>query len=195
MANNELSNVLRDIVSRAAKKPTGSESEIARLRKRHQNATGVKVALVDLSGSMASSIGSLGVKKIEHLRIAMKDLLTAHPDMIILGFGSYTKRINSVGALNENNLMGGTNLTAAIEEAALLRPSRTVIISDGLPDNESTAYDAIDNLTGQVDCVYCGPDGHPAVAYLASLSRRGGGNQMTFDGCRQLSPMIRGLLA
>ncbi len=105
------------------------------------------------------------------------------------------KKLKSIKDLpDENHLWGGTDLAGAIEEAAEMKPGRTIIISDGCPDNEQMATEAVENLSGRVDTVYCGPDGHPAVAYLQSLSRRGGGVHMTFDGCRELSPMIRGLL-
>ena len=192
----DLTNILRDIVSKAASAPTSNTGDVARMRKRFEGASQKKVVLVDLSGSMASYIGSAGIAKIEHCRIALTDLLTSHPDLIIIGFGSIVKRMKSAKDLPDAaHLWGGTDLTAAIEEAQTLKPARTIIISDGCPDNEESASDAVDNLTGRVDCVYCGPDGHPAVAYLQSLARKGGGAQMTFDGCLELSPMIRGLLA
>ena len=193
----ELSNVLQNIINRAAKTPTGSTGEVARMRARFEKAGDAKVVLLDLSGSMGDLIGSSNMRKIEHAKIALTDLLQAHPKITIIGFGSYTKVLTDPQEIPSTSygLMGSTNLTAGIEAAAKLKPRRTIILSDGLPDNRDTAEAAIDGLTGQVDCVYCGPDGHPAVAYLQSLARKGGGTQMTFDGCRELSPMIRGLLA
>lgn len=189
---NELSSILRDIVSKAAKAPTGNTGEIARLRKRYEGCSDVEVVLVDCSGSMASCIGSQDLPKIEHARIALTDLLSARPLTVIIAFGSYAKTINSPNDLSD--CMGGTNLGAAIEEVAKLKPRRTVIISDGLPDSESSATEAVGKITGRVDAIYCGPDGHPAVAFLQSLTRIGGGQQMTYDGYRELSPMICGLL-
>lgn len=190
----ELSSVLRDIVSKAANAPTGNTGEVARIKKRFEGCTDALVVLADCSGSMNDSIGSSGLRKIEHLKIALSDLLTAHPAAIIIAFGSSAKRLRGPEDLSEN-LLGSTNLCAGIDLAMKLKPRRTVIISDGLPDDEKGAAQMVDDLTGQVDCVYCGPDGHPAIRYLHSLARAGGGRAMTFDGCRELSPMIRGLLA
>lgn len=191
----DLTNILRDIVSKAANASNGSTGDVARMRKRFEGASQKKVALVDVSSSMSSLIGSSDIPKIEHCRIALTDLMTSHPDLIIIAFGSMVRRLKNLKELPDaNHLWGGTDLTCAIEEAQQLKPARTIIISDGCPDNEQTASDAAENLTGRIDCVYCGPDGHPAVAYLQSLARKGGGRQMTFDGCLELSPMIRGLL-
>lgn len=194
---NDLSCILRDVVSRAAKAPVAENEDLARLRKRFADCTDDTVVLCDCSGSMRDMIGHSGISKMEHLEIALNDLLRAHPRVILIAFSSTAQRVkNTAGVTDHYRRYGGsTNLTDAIEEAAKLRPRRTVIISDGLPDNADTATEAIDDLTGQVDCVYCGPDGHPAVAFLQSLARKGGGHQMTFDGCRELAPMIRGLLA
>jgi hypothetical protein len=194
----ELTSILRNIVSKAAAAPSSGEasSEIERLRGRYKNCTEATVVLADCSHSMASLIGSSDRRKIEHVRIALTDLLEAHPKAVIIVFGSWVKKLRGIEDLpDESGLMGGTNLGAAIEEAAKLRPRRTIIISDGLADNCQDCLEQVDHLTGRVDCVYCGPDGDTdAVGFLQSLSRKGGGSQMTFDGCRELSPMIRGLL-
>ncbi len=178
-----LTNLLQDVVKKAASAPAGTNPELAKIRARFQDCGNDVVILADCSGSMAERIGGLPVRKIEHLRIALTDLLKYNPAAIIIIFGWGAQRIKNIRELpNENNLMGGTDMTSAIEEAAKLKPRRTVIISDGLPDNEKSASDAVDNLTGQVDAIYCGPDGHPAIQFLQSLARKGGGNQMTFNG-------------
>lgn len=191
----ELSNILNDIVKRAAEIPVGKSDEIARLRQRFAGASKVKVALVDVSGSMGDLIGLGDVPKIEHCRIALTDLLVSHPDMKIIAFGSIVQTLKSPADLpTKFNLWGGTNLAGAIEEAILLKPARTIIISDGVPDNERSAIDACQRITGQIDCVYCGPDQHPAVQFLASLAKLGGGTQMTFDGCLELGTMMHRLL-
>lgn len=191
----DLSSLLRDVVKKAATAPTagGTESDIARMRKRFDHCGNKIVVLADCSGSMSSSIGSLGVTKMEHLMIALKDLLSAHPEVTIIAFNSYVKTLNSIHEMLAPS--GSTNLTEALEVAAKLTPRRTIIISDGLADDTKSASEMVDQVTGRIDCVYCGPDGHPAVAFLQSLARRGAGHQMTFDGCKELSPMIRGLLA
>lgn len=193
----ELSNILQGIVKKATTVPAGENPELARMRKRFTDCTNATVVLCDISGSMMDIIGHSGIRKIDHLTIALADLMKVHPSVELISFGFDARRVKNVKELmyEFDHSGGSTNLTAGIEMASKLRPRRTVIISDGMPDNQDTATKAIDDLTGRVDCVYCGPDGHPAVGFLQSLARRGGGDQMTFDGCAALSPMIRGLLA
>ncbi len=188
----ELTNVLKDIIGKAAKAPVGDGSEIARIRKRFNDAGDQVIAVCDCSGSMYDPIGNSNISKIEHLRIALRDLQAAHPKLRILAFGSRMRWVTNVDDIDAN--LGGTNLAGALEEVSKLKPRRTIIISDGVPDNKDAALDMVDLVTGRIDCVYCGPDGHPAIAYLHSLARRGGGDQMTFDGCNQLGPMVRALI-
>lgn len=195
--SNALTTVLQDLVKKAASAPAGTNPDLAKLRARFTNCGDDIVILADCSGSMAEGIGANNIRKIEHLRIALTDLLKYNPKAIIFAFGWGAKRIKDIRALpNENNLMGSTNMTAGIEEAIKLKPRRTVIISDGLPDNMDTASKAIDDLTGQVDVIYCGPDGHPAIQFMQSLARKGGGQQMTFNGTGiALGTQVQRLLA
>lgn len=193
-----LTHVLRDVIKKAAAAPatTGTNEELAKLRKRFDNCSDVVVVLADCSGSMSDVIGSSDLHKIDHLRIAITDLMKAHPKIVLIAFGSYAKILRGPEELPDwFHLMGSTALTEAIEMAVPMRPRRTVIISDGCPNNQDSSAAAIEELTGRVDTVYCGPDGHPAITFLQSLARKGAGQHMTFDGCRELSPMIRGLLA
>ena len=67
----ELSNILQNIINRAAKTPTGSTGEVARMRARFEKAGDAKVVLFDLSGSMGDLIGSSNMRKIEHAKIAL----------------------------------------------------------------------------------------------------------------------------
>ncbi len=193
-----LSSVLRDIVKKAATAPTNATTneELAKLRKRFDNCSDAVVVLADCSGSMSDLIGRTDIRKIDHLRIALTDLLQAHPKIVLIAFGSYPKVLRGVDDLPDYfHLMGSTGLTEAIEMAIPMKPRRTIIITDGCPDDATGSTAAIDDLTGRIDTVYCGPDGHPAVDFLLSLARKGAGRHMTFDGCHELSPMIRGLLA
>lgn len=91
---------------------------------------------------------------------------------------------------------GGTPLDLAIQAAVALKPRKTIIISDGLPDSPEACVAGIEALTGAVDTIYCGPDADPAVQFLRSLARAGAGTHVTWDGYRQasLGNAIRGLL-
>jgi hypothetical protein len=193
--SNELTFNLQDIIKRAAS--TTVEGPAAKMRKRFTDATNEVVVLCDCSGSMCDAIGSLHMSKFEHLQIALKDVLHGFPRIRLIAFGSTTMECPTPSHLPSpmsGGLGGSTNLAAGLMLAAKYKPRKTIVISDGLPDSESAATEAVQHLTGSVDTIYCGPDGHPAVAFLASLARSTGGRQATWDGYREISSVIFGLL-
>lgn len=94
---------------------------------------------------------------------------------------------------------GGTLLEPAIVMACEFQPVRTVIISDGEPWDPDQSKEAIKNLTGRVDVIYCGAsDNKEARSFLKSLaSKVNGGYYETGDQVeptKQLAPVIAGLL-
>lgn len=168
----------------------------AKMKKRFVGATEIEVCLCDVSGSMANTIGSLGVTKWEECRIALQDALITRPNLRIIAFGSGAKEIRDPGELPSplGEMSGRTDLRAALLLAAELRPRRTFIISDGLPDSTTLATEAAQNLTGRIDTIYCGPEGHAGADYLHSLARVGGGRGVNWEGRTQLTEILRPLL-
>jgi hypothetical protein len=163
------------------------------IKRRFVRATEARVVVCDCSDSMLSTIGSLGLRKHEQLRIALEDALIGDPLLQIIAFSTFPKRIATVAELPPPS--GSTNLHGALQMAAELKPRRTIIISDGEPNSETLATEvARDHLTGSIDTIYCGPEGHPGCDYLHSLARLAGGRGVVWEGREQLTAIVRHLL-
>lgn len=190
----EISSPLASIIKRAmeskATGPVASAKE--KVAKRNANASDEVLVVCDLSGSMVESIGGLNVSKFRHLEIAVADIRKRFPKIRVIGFHSIAFEINSP---NLPLPTGGTDLARALDFARQWKPRKTIIISDGLPDDPDAAQGSANRLTGVVDTIYCGPDGHPAIEFLRSLSNSTGGTSLAWDGYQtQLAANIRGLL-
>lgn len=182
---------LQELIERATQLP--EEGPASRLKKRMDDATGTIVVLADTSGSMDDLIGSHNLTKHQQLKIALKDVLAFYPHIRLLSFGMSVKELKTVDDLPEP--CGGTPLHSALHKAAKWKPRKTIIITDGMPDNEALAEDAVEALTGVIDTIYCGPDAHPAAAWLSKLAREVGGVSVVFNGYRgELTGVVRGLL-
>ncbi len=185
----EVTSPLRDIIKRAAERQV--EGPAGKMKQRFVDASDEIVAVCDCSGSMSDLIGSQNMTKWDHLKIALKDVLLLYPKIRIVAFASYAREVK----LNDVPFpAGGTDLGGGLEAAIRFRPRKTIVISDGLPDNEQYALEAAEQLTGAIDTIYCGPDSHPAIDFLRQLSRDTGGVQVTWDGYKTLSSAVRGLL-
>lgn len=188
----EIVSPLADIIRRAAESKI--EGPFAKLKKRMADATNEIVVLADTSDSMDERVGNLNMRKCEHLVIALKDVLQYYPKIRIISFGTLVKEVDHPDHLPAPS--GGTPLAKALVLAQKFRPRKTIIISDGCPDNQITAKTEADKLTGVIDSVYCGPENHPAADFLESLCKDAGGTRFTWDGYRgEISSVIRGLLA
>lgn len=192
----EVLSPLQNIIKRMA--ATEVQGPAAQMKKRFTDCSDAIVVLADCSGSMADLVGSSGISKFRHLQIALEDIQQGFPKIRLVAFGSIAKEINGPKHLPDPcrgmSFGGSTNLAGALELAALRKPRKTIVISDGLPDSESDALEAADRMTGAIDTIYCGPDSHPAVEFLQRLSRRTGGREVTWDGRHEICGVIRGLL-
>jgi hypothetical protein len=156
------------------------------------------VILADVSPSMADADGGMRERKTRF--DLLKEALKAIPkDVLIITFSGDTREIHNGSDVQLDMNRGGTALHLAINAAAQYRPIKTVIISDGEPDSEPLARQALEGLTGIVDVVYCGnPNNTAARAFLESLARAGaGGFYQTgdqVDVAKQLPAVIAGLL-
>lgn len=190
----EVSSPLADIIKRAMnRKSSGAISEArAKIEKRMQGASDEILVVCDLSGSMDDFIGNGGTSKYEHLKIALNDIRRSYSKVRVILFSSGAEEWKG-GTIPQPN--GGTNLAGALAFARKWKPKKTIIISDGVPDNEIAAQQEADAITGEVDTIYCGPDGHPAIQFLRSLAHSTGGTNLNWDGYRsELAANIRGLL-
>jgi Mg-chelatase subunit ChlD len=188
---NEIASPLQSIVKRLA--ATKIQGPAARIEQRYAGASNEVVVLADCSGSMGDLIGSQNISKYEHLRIALQDVCLTWPRIRLVAFGSYAKQVSSPSRLPTPG--GGTDLAGALKLAARWKPRISIIISDGLPNSEGDALAAAAKMTGAIDTIYCGPDSHPAVEFLRSLSRETGGRSIVWDGYQTgIDSAIRGFL-
>lgn len=208
--SNEITSPLADIVRKAMQEKTSGKvqelREVEQKReaiaaKRMKNATQEVLIVCDNSGSMHESIGGLNITKHRHLEIALEDIRKTHPKARVIVFNVSAHEFTGTKLPRPD---GGTNLAGALQLAGTFRPQKTIIISDGCPDNEMAAKQQADRITGVVDTIYCGPDGHPAIEFLRSLSHSTGGVSIEWDGrvdalgnargTNTLAANIRGLL-
>jgi hypothetical protein len=184
-----IANPLQFLINQAAN--TESLGEVSRLRQRQQNATDEIVILADVSTSMDESAG--GKKKIEILREALSKAWPNAPNARLIAFSCLPVFLSDPQNLPEPS--GSTALHLAIESAQSFKPSRTLVISDGRPDDEASALSAADDLTGQIDVIYCGPEGETqAILFLQKLARRTGGRCYVTPPQNLLEPVKRLLL-
>lgn len=192
----ELSHALLSVLQKASE--TKVEGPTSMRARRMKGAGSDVVVLADLSGSMQDVIGSSGMSKYKHLQIALADVLKYHPAVKVVAFADDVRLIKSMSELPAaGGVLGtGTRLAEALCYAKLhWKPRKTIIISDGLPNDEKSALEASQKITGQVDAIYCGPDGHPAVMFLHSLTKACCGESHVWDGYHEgIAGHIRGLL-
>jgi hypothetical protein len=160
------------------------------------------VVLADVSVSMETADcpteGTYGYeRRIDALGRAMKRLrgsltITFSDDAKIVPFDHF-----DYGGYVE----GGTVLAPAIELAVECHKRcpfpqpRTIIISDGEPEDEGESFRRVKDLPGKVDVIYCGPaHNHKARRFLESLAKEAGGTYAETDATKQLSGIIAGLL-
>ncbi len=192
----ELTSPLLNIVKRLAS--TEIKGPAAEMKLRFTGVSDVIAVVCDCSGSMLDLVGSSGISKFRHLQIALADLQQGFPKIRLIAFGSIAKQVKSASDLPDPAIGAfgnSTNLAAALQMAGIWKPWKTIVISDGLPDDEDDALEAAANMTGSIDTIYCGPDAHPAVKFLASLSRRTGGTDVVWSGRYEICGVIRGLIA
>ena len=189
---NEVYLPLADVVKRAAQSQV--QGPAAKMKRRFADASLEVVVLCDLSSSMLDFIGNSGLRKYEHLAIALKDLMKSFPKVRLVVFNDLPRVLNVAADLPYP--AGGTAMAKALHFIKKWKPRKTILISDGLPDDEQAALAAADQLTGAIDTIYCGPDEHPAVEFLRRLSRDTGGVQVTWDGYKgELASSVRALIA
>lgn len=186
----EIASPLQSIIKKLASQDI--QGPAAKLKKRFVGASEVIAVLADCSGSMADFVGSFHMSKWDHLQVALKDVVTSYPAIRIVAFDSVSKVVANPSELPYPS--GSTDLAGALKLAAQWKPQKTIVISDGLPDNERAALKIADSMTGAIDTIYCGPDGDPAVEFLQRLSKESGGSSAVWTGQTEIGCTIRGFL-
>lgn len=163
---------------------------VERYQRRIDSAGSGVVIVADVSSSMAEPAGA--ARKIDILR----DALAAAPPARLVAFSDAPREIQDAEQLPRPE--GCTALDLALNYVTGLRPGRTLVISDGEPDNEERALAAAEKVPGPIDVIYCGrEDNARARAFMARLARVGLGRYEAHDiGKRPaaLAPAVRALL-
>jgi Mg-chelatase subunit ChlD len=184
----EIQNPLQGLIAQIAKSTPRVTGESDRVKARFAGAGEATVILADTSGSMAEPAGA-GVSKIDLLREALAGCWPEIPGAILYGFDAIARPAAQPSALTAP--AGGTALHLGLDAAAAHRPRRTLVISDGQPDDEAAALASAARLTGVVDVIYVGPDSDTnAIAFMRKLATATGGRVVVRDVRRESRPAL-----
>jgi Mg-chelatase subunit ChlD len=148
------------------------------------------VILCDLSSSMAG-------ERVKRLREALANLWSSMPRCRIFGFNYAVFPIEHPSRIPEPT--GNTALHKALETAAMLRPAKTIVISDGQPDDAEAAVNAASRIPGIIDIAFVGDENNRhAIRFMNRLARVGGGRVVVRDIAKTkelLGPVIKDMLS
>ena len=187
---------LSSIIARLQSQPI--DNEVTAIKRRIQHASQRKFVLCDLSGSMDDFVGSQGLTKLSLLKTALKDTIKHNSAIEIVGFSNTPFPVKH-GDVDRMRTISSTNLALALQYLAQHRPLKTIVISDGMPDDEEAALHAANQITGTIDVIYCGPDGHDsALDFMRRLTKLGGGvvekwvveTQGALEGARKMQRLL-----
>jgi len=183
---NESTNPLQSLLSHAARRLPRQTGEMDRFEARYRQAGCDTVVLCDVSSSMSERAGS--GRKIDHLREAVAAVWPIENGRLYV-FSSHVEGASDPSQISEPS--GGTALHLALITAEGLRPWRTLVISDGRPDDEAAALAAAERLTGTIDVIYCGPDDDArGIEFMRRLARTGCGRLIVRDLVKMSSPSL-----
>lgn len=182
---------LQALIAKAKQATPATTGETARYEQRH-NASGPVLIICDTSKSMEEPAGG-GRRRIDHLKDALQCVW--NPKQRLMAYSATAVWLDGPEQLPEP--FGGTALDLALIAAAGLSPSATLVISDGEPNNEETAFAAAHALTGVINTIYCGPEtNQPAIDFMRRLARSGCGRyyQHRWSSQIALAPAIAKML-
>lgn len=148
--------------------------------------------LLDTSGSMNSPCRGTD-KRIDMLRQAVEAI--DWQNYRLFTFDNTCRELTNPESLICSS--GGTNLATGLSTIAKLKPCKTIVISDGEPNNEDDAIAEARKLTGTISTVYIGDDDKKAIAFMRKLSALGCGGSFVQDlgqGHAQLTTTINRLM-
>jgi len=127
------------------------------------------VLLMDVSGSMSEHVG--GKRKIDSLREAVAEF-------------NVVRTVRFSSGVFEGHIpepQGNTQLTEALSYLGTLKPKEVILISDGLPDNPSTAITAAQSLNCPVNTLYIGVGGDDGERFMKTIAEVTGGKELTIN--------------
>lgn len=170
---------LLDIIERL--KSCKIDNQISQIQKRMDNASNVVTVLCDLSASMMDYVGNSHKSKLDMMKESLTDVVKYHPGIRIIGFSDRAFHIipSDIYGLHT---MGSTNMAAAFQLVKPWNPQKTIIISDGYPDNPQEALREAETMTGTIDIIYCGAETDlMALGFMSSLCKISGGKVVKWN--------------
>lgn len=156
---NELANPIA-LALMAAKQLPRASGQTEHLRSR------AHAILADVSRSM-EGIAHGGRRKIDELRDALGSLDARD----VIAFSSTARRV-PVANIPEPD--GSTNFAAALRLAQQSGARSVLVISDGRPDDASSALSIASSMMARIDTLYIGPESDAvAIAFMRGLSEAG----------------------
>lgn len=139
--------------------------------------------LADCSSSMEDRDGpggmfATGPRRIDRLAKVLDYLLTRVRVQALVCFSDAPVEIPLSGKVVLPEPNGSTNLALGLAHIASLepRPTKLIVLSDGMPNSVENALDAARSLRPMVlDCYYVGPEGFAtAMRFMEQLAAAGG---------------------
>jgi Mg-chelatase subunit ChlD len=148
--------------------------------------------LVDCSGSMADRLERTNERRIDALRRVLRQLRSTH-SAPIAAFGG-CRQVEIVEDAPEPT--GSTPLDDAIDFGREQGANHLVVITDGEPNSQASAFEAAARFGNPIDVFYIGDAHGFGLTFARELARRTGGEAHLSDvsATKQLSSQIAGLL-
>lgn len=154
------------------------------------------IVIVDVSGSMESEDAAGGKSRYKVACDELAALQSTMPGKIaVIAFSHETVFCPNGVPLN---IGGSTDLAGALTfaKAADVPDMRFVVISDGEPNDSTSALAVAKSYQNRIDVIYVGSEISPTGRdFLTKLAKASGGQAVTADRVTQLSSKVQLLLA
>lgn len=135
------------------------------------------VFILDVSGSMNAYVGNK--RKIDHLREAVDEHIA---DVPIISF-SDTLWFDEIPEPNQS-----TDMTKAFDACKEhYSPKRILLVSDGQPNNRSSALAAGVSLGVPIDVLFIGAPGEYGEDFMKELAKATKGHELTVDTMNEMN--------
>lgn len=103
----------------------------------------------------------------------------------VIAFADQTRELGQSESMPEpgSTCGSGTDVARAIRHATKLNPARTILISDGSPNNADAAFEAAEQLPGILETIFVGDENDTrAKAFMREIATKCGGNFEDLSG-------------
>jgi len=150
------------------------------------------LVIVDSSGSMATNDAPNNRRRHDAARDELRRIQATLPGRI--GIIVFSSTVQFVPGGDYPELNGGTNLTEALRFVKVADDCgiHLIVVSDGEPNDETTALQVARTFKSHIDAIYIGPEAGRGRDFLCRLSEATGGRFVQSDAIAQLAdPVLR----